>query len=108
MNASVQYTNVNISDLARLDYFARKRFEFICNCNKEMYEYLIAEGMLMDYLNEVQIEANQMYEKVIEVYVNNWNVDGQMKKTNPAKWCELMKVIDSEAKLFVLNEIIYR
>lgn len=47
MNASVQYTNVNISDLARLGYFARKRFEFICNCNKEMYEYLIAEGMLM-------------------------------------------------------------
>ena len=103
MNDRIQYTNVNISDLARIGYFARKRFEFLCDCNKEMYVYLLTKGILLDYLNDVQNKANTLYDKVVEVYMDQWNVTDSMKKNNPRKWNELIKVIDSEAKLFVLN-----
>ena len=58
------------------------------------------------YLEQVEKEANEMYDRLVEEYKAKWNVTEELKMENQMKWVQLMNNIDNAVKEVIMNELI--
>lgn len=67
----------------------------------------MANNELSIYLEQVEKEANEMYDRLVEEYKAKWNVTEELKMENQMKWVQQMNNIDNVVKEVIINEIIY-
>ena len=67
---------------------------------------LMANNELSTYLEQVEKEANEMYDRLVEEYKAKWNVTEELKMENQMKWVQLMNNIDNAVKEVIMNELI--
>lgn len=71
------------------------------------YQYLMLSGKLTEHLNQVDREARETVERLVEQMTEKQGVTEQMKEENPMEWVRRMNNIKNAAEEMVLLEIIY-
>ena len=72
------------------------------------YSHLIGSGEIIDYLANIDAEANEIYESLIADFAKAEGVDENLKATDSMQWVQRMQSIASRAREIVEKEVIFR
>ena len=72
------------------------------------HSHLIGSGEIVDYLANVDAEANAMYESLIADFAKAEGVDENLKATDQMQWVQRMQSIAHRAREIVEKEVIFR
>ena len=83
------------------------RKQFLKEHRSARYQYLILTGKLTEHLNQVDKEASEKVEMLMEQMAEQWGVTEELKMQNQIEWVRRMNNIKNVAEEMVLLEIIY-
>lgn len=69
------------------------------------YQYLVLSGKLTEHLNQVDREAREAVERLVEQMAEKQGVTEQMKEENPMEWVRWMNNIKTCADKNVLKDM---
>ena len=82
--------------------------EFIEKHRKGRYNILLIEGKLNEYLHNIDVEAHEQVERIIERMTEQSGVNEEMKASAPLRWIQMMNNIKATAEEITLVEVVYR
>lgn len=71
------------------------------------YQSMLLQGKLNKHLNQIDKEAKEKIELLVEQMAERQGVTEKLKAEDQVKWCGLMNNIRHSAEEIVLKEIIY-
>ena len=83
------------------------RKQFLKEHRSAKYQYLVLTGKLTEYLNQVDKEAREKVEMLMEQMAEQWDVTEELKTQNQMEWMQRMNNIKTNAEEVVLKENIY-
>ena len=83
------------------------RKQFLKEHRSARYQYLVLTGKLTEHLNQVDKEAREKVELLVEQLAEQWGVTEELKMQDQMEWVRMMNNIKNAAKEMVLLEIIY-
>ena len=84
-----------------------RHLEYIKQHRKAIYNRLQTECKLNSYLYDVNSQAEEMFETLINKFKQAENITEQLKSDNQMKWVRLMNNIRNRATEIVNTELIY-
>lgn len=97
-----QLPNLKVEEM-HLNRFGRAKLDYLKKHDYLLYFKLLSKNELNDYLLNVQKEADDLYERLVEEYKIKWNVTEELKQKNQIKWVQMMNNIKS-----CVDEIVYK
>ena len=97
--------NLNIGNIGVWGF---RHYEFIKQNRPSTVGVLRLNGILENYLKEVNQEATEMLETLIRQYAKAEGITEALKRTDQLGWVQKMNLIRNRTEEVVLNEIIYR
>ena len=97
-----QLPNLKVEEM-HLNRFGRAKLDYLKKHDYGLYLKLLSKNELNDYLLNVQKEADDLYERLVEEYKIKWNVTEELKQKNQMKWVQMMNNIKS-----CVDEIVYK
>ena len=92
--------------LARLNRFGRMAAESLRANDQERYGMLLGTGMLLPRLEEVQEQAEKLYEETADALVETWMKQDNINPYDTMRMTNLRIQADMEAGMVVAEEII--
>ena len=83
------------------------RKQFLKEHRSARYQYLVLTGKLTEHLNQVDKEAREKVEMLVEQMTERWGVTEELKTQNQMEWVRRMNNIKANAEEIALKEIIY-
>lgn len=83
------------------------RKQFLKEHRSARYQYLVLTGKLTEHLNQVDKEAREKVEMLMEQMAEQWDVTEELKTQNQMEWMQRMNNIKTNAEEVVLKENIY-
>ena len=83
------------------------RKQFLKEHRSARYQYLVLTGKLTEHLNQVDKEAREKVEMLVEQMAERWGVTEELKTQNQMEWVRRMNNIKANAEEIALKEIIY-
>ena len=83
------------------------RKQFLKERRSARYQYLVLTGKLTEHLNQVDKEAREKVEMLMEQMAEQWDVTEKLKTQNQMEWMQRMNNIKTNAEEVVLKENIY-
>ena len=83
------------------------RKQFLKEHRSARYQYLVLIGKLTEHLNQVDKEAREKVEMLVEQMAERWGVTEELKTQNQMEWVRRMNNIKANAEEIALKEIIY-
>ena len=83
------------------------RKQFLKEHRSARYQYLVLTGKLTEHLNQVDEEAREKVEMLVEQMAERWGVTEELKTQNQMEWVRRMNNIKANAEEIALKEIIY-
>ena len=83
------------------------RKQFLKEHRSVKYQYLALTGKLTEHLNQVDKEAREKVEMLMEQMAEQWDVTEELKTQNQMEWMQRMNNIKTNAEEVVLKENIY-
>lgn len=83
------------------------RKQFLKEHRSAKYQYLVLTGKLTEHLNQVDKEAREKVEMLVEQMAERWGVTEELKTQNQMEWVRRMNNIKANAEEIALKEIIY-
>ena len=83
------------------------RKQFLKEHRSARYQYLVLTGKLTEHLNQVDKEASEKVEMLMEQMAEQWGVTEELKMQNKIEWVRRMNNIKNVAEEMVSLEIIY-
>lgn len=83
------------------------RLTFLKEHRKGIYSLLLTQGKLVEHLNQVDQEANDKMELLVEKMAERQRVNEKLKEENQMLWVGMMNNINNAAEEIVLLEIVY-
>lgn len=83
------------------------RKHFLKEHRSARYQYLVLTGKLTEHLNQVDKEAREKVEMLMEQMAEQWDVTEKLKTQNQMEWMQRMNNIKTNAEEVVLKENIY-
>ena len=83
------------------------RKQFLKEHRSARYQYLVLTGKLTEHLNQVDKEASEKVEMLMEQMAEQWGVTEELKMQNQIEWVRRMNNIKNVAEEMVSLEIIY-
>lgn len=71
------------------------------------YYNLLTSGKLNDYLGDVETQAQQMFEELVNALSRNENLTEDFKATDPMEWVRRSNNIRNRAAEIVNQEVIF-
>lgn len=84
------------------------RRTFLREHRKGIYSLLLTQGKLVEHLNQVDREANDKMELLVQKMAKLEGVTEKLKEENQMLWIGMMNNINNAAEEIVLLEIVYR
>ena len=81
------------------------RKQFLKEHRSAKYQYLVLTGKLTEYLNQVDKEAREKVEMLVEQMAERWGVTEELKMRDQMEWVRRMNNIKATAEEIVINEI---
>ena len=86
--------------------YGMKRKQFLKEHRSARYQYLVLTGKLTEHLNQVDKEAREKVEILMEQMVEQWGVTEELKMQDQVEWVRRMNNIKNIAEESVMK-IIY-
>ena len=83
------------------------RKQFLKEHRSARYQYLVLTGKLTEHLNQVDKEAREKVEMLMEHMAEQWGVTEKLKMQDQMEWVRRMNNIKSVAEEMVLRKFIY-
>ena len=83
------------------------RKQFLKEHRSARYQYLVLTGKLTEHLNQVDKEAREKVEMVMEQMSEQWGVTDELKMQDQMEWVRRMNNIKNVAEEMVLLEMVY-
>ena len=83
------------------------RKKFLKEHRSARYQYLVLTGKLTEQLNQVDKEAREKVEMLMEQMVEQWGVTEELKMHEQMEWVRRKDNIQAIAEEIALKEIIY-
>lgn len=83
------------------------RKQFLKEHRSARYQYLVLTGKLTEYLNQVDKEAREKVEMLMEQMTDQWGVAEELKLQDQMEWVRRMNNIKNAVEEMVLLEIVY-
>lgn len=96
--------HVNVKELG---YFGMKKMKYMRMYHLDEYVLLMAKGTLFEYIEEIDIQANDMYDRLVEQYKKQRNITEELKAQDQMSWVQEMNNIKACVNEIILNELIY-
>ena len=74
---------------------------------KVVFNTLLMQGKLYQHCAEIETQAQDMFDSLVEQMKATEGVTEQLKEENQLKWVCRMSNIESRAREFICNELIY-
>ena len=81
--------------------------DYLLNHKKVVFVTLLTEGKLWQYLADIDTQAQQMFDTLVEQIKTAEGVTEQLKEENQMEWICRMQNIESRAREIVLNRLIF-
>ena len=88
--------------------YGNMHLEFIEKHRKGRYNILLIEGKLNEYLHNIDVEAHEQVERIIERMTEQSGVNETLKASSPLRWVQMMNNIKATAEEITLAEVVYR
>ena len=88
--------------------YGNLHLDFIEKHRKGRYNILLIEGKLNEYLHNIDVEAHEQVERIIERMTEQSGVNEKLKASSPLRWIQMMNNIKATAEEIVLAEVVYR
>ena len=73
-----------------------------------LFNSLLIQGKLYQHCAEVEKQANEMFDLLVEQMKANEGVTEELKEHNQWEWIQRMSNIQARAREIVYNELIYK
>ena len=83
------------------------RKKFLKEHRSARYQYLVLTGKLTEYLNQVDKEAREKVEMLVEQMAERWGVTEELKMRDQMEWVRRMNNIKATAEEIVYKNIIF-
>ena len=90
-----------------IGHWGRMHMEYLKEYRPAVYQGLLLSGKLWTYLADLNEQAEERLECVIQQMKNTEGVTEQLKAKNQMQWVGMMNNIRNRAEETVLNEMIY-
>ena len=90
-----------------IDLFGRRHLDYLREYRKIAYTNLLTSGRLNAYLADIDRQAQECFERLIEGMKQAQGITEQLKAENALKWTERMNNIRACAREIVEKEIIF-
>ena len=91
----------------RVGKFGRLRNTFLRERQGAIYTGMLFSGKLNDHLEEIDRQANEMLDRLIEQYAAAEQITEELKANDQMAWVQAMNNIRNRAEEVVLSELIY-
>ena len=82
------------------------RKQFLKEHRSARYQYLVLTGKLTEHLNQVDKEAREKVEMLVEQMTERWGVTEELKMQNQMEWVRRMNNIKNVAEEVVLKNLL--
>lgn len=82
------------------------RKQFLNEHRSTKYQYLVLTGKLTEYLNQVDKEAREKVEMLVEQMAERWGVTEKLKMRDQMEWVRRMNNIKNVAEEVVLKKLL--
>lgn len=82
------------------------RKQFLKEHRSARYQYLILTGKLTEHLNQVDKEAREKVEMLVEQMAEQWGVTEELKMQDQMEWVRRMNNIKSVAEEVVVKKLL--
>ncbi|MBQ4644413.1 MAG: TnpV protein [Clostridia bacterium] len=82
--------------------------DYLFKHKKVVFSVLLAEGKLYQHCAEVENQAQNMFDTLVEQMKETEGVTEQLKEENQLEWVQRMNNLQQRAREVVLNELIYK
>ena len=80
---------------------------YLLKHKKVVFSTLLTEGKLWQYLADIDVQARDMYDRLIEQMKATEGITEQLKEENQMEWVCCMQNIETRAREVVTTELIY-
>ena len=87
--------------------FGQRHKRYLKHSKKLTYLRLLTSGKLTSQLLEVDQQAQDMFETIVNQTKAAYGITEELKAENPMEWVQHMNAIINMAEEFVLQEIVY-
>ena len=81
--------------------------DYLLKHKKVLFTALLAEGKLWQYLSDIDTQAQQMFDTLVEQMKANEGVTEQLKEENQMEWIYKLCSVQTRAKDIVFKELVY-
>lgn len=116
-NTGINYTlvgEVYIPNLISTDtnyvigMWGQRHADYLKEHKKSHYTTLLTTGKLNSYLHDIDVQAQEIYDRIIKQLADKQSVTEQFKANDMMAWVGAMNNIANQAREIVNNEIIYK
>ena len=87
--------------------WGQRHLDYIKNHRKTLYLNLKKSCKLNTYLHEVDVRANEMYDRLVVQLKEQQGITEKLKADNMMAWVQAVNNITNQAREIVYNEVIY-
>lgn len=91
----------------KLGKWGRLHKDYLLKHKKVVFMTLFAEGKLWQYLSDIDTQAQQMFETLVEQMKETEGITEQLKEENQMGWVRRMQNIEVRVNKVVCNNLIY-
>ena len=88
--------------------WGQKHRRFLRRTKKLTYYGLLTSGKLTEYLAEVDDQAQELFDTIVNQTKEVWGITEDLKMEDAMEWIRWMNAIVNMAEEFVLQELVYR
>lgn len=87
--------------------YGRLRLDFLKEYKKAEYTIMLMDGTLRKHIVEIDMEAKNRVENIVNSLKSQSDLTEEMKNTNQLYWVGIMNNFKNQAEEIVLKELIY-
>ena len=99
--------NIEALESPQIGVWGQRRHKYLVEHNHALYTALFLSGKLIAHLEEIDLTATKMYDRLIEQLKQRDSITEELKALNQKEWVQRMNTIRNEAKTVVMEELIY-
>ncbi len=81
--------------------------DYLLKHKKAVFSSLLAEGKLYQHCADVEKQANEMYDRLIEQMKEAEGITEQLKEENQMEWVQRMENVEARAREVMCEDLIY-
>ena len=98
---------LEVPESPKVGKFGRMRNTFLREHQSAIYTGMLFSGKLNDHLEEIDRQANEMLDRLIEQHAAAEQITEERKANDQMAWVQTMNSIRNRAEEVVLSELIY-